>query len=150
MELDDLMSWREQIRQVWDREKWKAEVQTKYKPVGRKIKPMNVLPVNGESPGGKGLTFEERGPSVEGEMHGGKTVPRGSRLTPERLTAMNIGGDFLTMEEKQLFIDILFEYEGAIAFDESEMGMLHSDVEPPVKINTVPHQPWQQQNLRLP
>ena len=150
MNANDLLSWREQIREVCDRGKWKVEVQTKYKPVEKKIKPMNVPLRSGESPGGRVLTFEKPGSSVEGETHGGKTVPRGSRLTSEQLAAMNIGGDFLTVEEKQLFIDILFEYEGAIAFDESEMGMLHFDVEPAVKINTVPHQPWQQQNLRLP
>src|SRR5919108_1196062 len=117
---------------------------------------MNVSLENGESPGGKALRMGNMSDSMEGETvvtgkpHGGKVVPRGSRLTPERLAAMNIGGDYLTSAEKQLFVDVLFEYEGAIAFDESEMGLLHSDVEPPVKINTVPHQPWQQQNLRLP
>ena len=80
----------------------------------------------------------------------GRVVPRGSRLTPERLKAMRIGEGFLTDEEKQLFIDILFEYEGAIAFTDAEMGMIRPEIEPPVIIHTVPHEPWQQQNLRLP
>ena len=30
------------------------------------------------------------------------------------------------------------------------MGLLHPEIEPPVVIHTVPHSPWQQQNLRLP
>ena len=30
------------------------------------------------------------------------------------------------------------------------MGLLHESIEPPVVIPTVPHVPWQQQNLRLP
>ena len=77
-------------------------------------------------------------------------VPRGSRLTPERLAAMKIGNGFLSDAEKQLFIDILFEFEGAIAFTDSEMGLLDPSIEPPVVIPTVPHEPWQQQNLRLP
>ena len=80
----------------------------------------------------------------------GKTVPRGSRLTPERLASMKIGTGFLSGPEQQLFIDILFEYEGAVAFDETEMGLLDSSIEPPVVIHTIPHTPWQQQNLRLP
>ena len=63
---------------------------------------------------------------------------------------MNIGTGFLSDQEKQLFIDILFEFEGAIAFDDSEMGLLDSSIEPPVVIHTVPHFPWQQQNLCLP
>ena len=89
MDTNDLLSWREQVRQVWDRGKWKAEVQTKYKSVGRKIKPMNVPLASGESPGGKSLSFGKRESSAEGETeaeedrkaterHGGKTVPRGS------------------------------------------------------------------------
>ena len=41
---------------------------------------------------------------------------------------MMIGGNFLSEQEKQLFIDILFEFEGAIAFDESEMGLLHESM----------------------
>jgi hypothetical protein len=62
---------------------------------------------------------------------------------------MKIGVNFLTPAEKQLFINILFEYEGAVAFDESEMGLLHSSISPPVVIHTIPHQPWQQQNIRF-
>src|SRR4030095_6047520 len=41
-------------------------------------------------------------------------------------------------------------FEGVLAFDDSEMGLLNSVVEPPVIIHTVPHIPWQQQGLRLP
>ena len=68
-------------------------------------------------------------------------VPRGSRLTPERLSKMKIGTGFLTKEEKQLFIDILSEFEGAIAFEDSEMGLLNPMIEPPIHIHTVPDIP---------
>jgi hypothetical protein len=71
-------------------------------------------------------------------------------LAPERLAAMRIGHNFLSPAEKQLFVGILFDYEGAVALDESEMGLLHHSIEPPVVIHTVPHTPWQQQNPRLP
>jgi hypothetical protein len=63
---------------------------------------------------------------------------------------MNIGNFFLSEAEKQWFIDILFEYEGAVAFDDSEMGLLNPAIEPLIVIHTVPHTPWQQQNIRLP
>jgi len=66
------------------------------------------------------------------------------------LILLNIGTGLLSQNEKQLFIDILFKYEGAIAFEDSEMGLLRSEIEPPVVIHTIPHSPWQQQNLRLP
>ena len=56
----------------------------------------------------------------------------------------------MTAEEKAAFINILFEFEGAIAFDDSEMGCLGKHIEPPIYAHTVPHVPWQQQNLRLP
>jgi len=55
---------------------------------------------------------------------------------------------FLSDVEKQLFIDIPYEYEGAIIFEDLEMGLLDPSIEPPV-IHTVPHTPWQQPNLRL-
>jgi hypothetical protein len=85
------------------------------------------------------------------KVHAGKVVPRGSRLTPERLAAMEIGGGTLSREEEELVIErVLFRYEGAIAFEDSHMGLLDPAIEPPIVIQTVPHQPWQQQNLRLP
>ena len=71
-------------------------------------------------------------------------IPRGSRLTPERLAIMKIGTGFLL----QLFIDILYKYEGAIVFDDSEMRLLWPEIEPSVVIHTIPHEPWQQQNIR--
>ena len=83
-------------------------------------------------------------------VHAGKTVPRGSRLTSERLQQMRIGGDFLSDEERQLFVNILFEFEGALAFEDGEMRLLDESIEPPVIVQTVPHAPWQQNNLRLP
>jgi hypothetical protein len=79
-----------------------------------------------------------------------RQVPRGFKLTPGRLAAMKIGNNFLSLAEKQFFVDMPFEYEGMIAFDESEMGLLHPSIEPPVIVHTIPHTPWQQQNLRLP
>jgi hypothetical protein len=63
---------------------------------------------------------------------------------------MKIGTNFLSKEEIQIFIDILFEFEGAIAFEDSEMGLLNPAIEPPAVIHTIPHVPWQQQNIRLP
>ena len=109
-----------------------------YKRKERKVHPANVPLPDGVNPIPPTLPTK------------GKWVPRGSRLTPERLAKMKIGIGFLSPEERQIFVDILVEYEGAIAFDESEMGLLDPSIEPPVVIHTVPHTPWQQQNIRLP
>ena len=35
------------------------------------------------------------------------------------------------LAERQLFVDILFEFEGALAFEDGEMGLLDESVEPP-------------------
>ena len=153
-----------------------AAVQTMYKRKGRKINSVNVPLPRGVNPGAKansggqlrgGETWrrfgdaeiirrqvgdgserhEEIGEDLETWRRGGTVVPRGSRLTPERLERMQIGGDFLSVAEKELFVGVLFDYEGAIAFDNSEMGKLKPEIEPPFVMHTVP---WQQQNLRLP
>jgi hypothetical protein len=133
---------KEELDQLWTRREWRAWSRTMYKKKGKKVHPMNVPLPDGIKP--------EGGVVGDVKTEGLTVVKRGWRLTPERLAKMNIGGGFLTDEEKQLFVDILFEYEGAIAFEDSEMGLLKDSVEPPVMIHTVPHEPWQQQNLRLP
>ena len=113
-----------------------------YKRKGRKTNPVNTSLQEGINPGGNVMMEVIGNESLEEEMQGGgRKVPRGSRFTPERLAQMKIGGGMLSKEEKQLFIDILFEHEGAIAFDDSEMGLLNPEIEPPVKIHTVPHSP---------
>ena len=129
-----------------------AAVRTMYKRKGRKINPVDVPLEDGVNPGGgvnsggllqKGETCGQIGEDLEPWRRGGTVVSRGSRLTPERLASMRIGGDFLSDAEKQLFVNILFDYEGAIAFDDSEMGILKPEIEPPIVMHTVPHKPWQ-------
>ncbi|HMD13399.1 MAG TPA: hypothetical protein VKI62_02095, partial [Bacteroidota bacterium] len=151
------------FEEVWSQWKWRAFVRTMYKRKGKKVLPSNVPLPDGINPGGGvngrieeidevngGVNLGTEDNLVASTRWTGKIVPRGSRLTPERLSKMKIGINFLTAPEKQLFVDILFEYEGAIAFEDSEMGFLNPEIEPPVVIHTVPHSPWQQQNLRLP
>ena len=115
------------------RSDWEALVETKYKRKDKKVQSANVpLPRDIHPIPSVRLAESVSLPNGSGGSnnvpHGGKTVPRGSRLTPERLAKMMIGGNFLSEQEKQLFIDILFEFEGAIAFDESEMGLLHESM----------------------
>jgi hypothetical protein len=122
-----------------------ARVRTMYKRKDKKVNPVDAPLPNGVNPGGGAIRRGSK--SEEGEKHAGKTVQRGSRLTPERLEKMRIGDGFLSDSEKQMFINILFEYEGAIAFTDDEMGLLGPSIEPAVIVHTVPHTPWQQQNL---
>jgi hypothetical protein len=136
------------LSEVLTKQEWAAYIRTMYKRKHRKINPVNIPLPNGVNPGG-GANFDTSDSSSQ-KRKIGKIVPKGSRLTSERLKKMKIGGGTLSTAEWQLFVDILFEFEGAIAFEGSEMGLLNPDIEPPVVIHTVPHVPWQQQNIRLP
>jgi hypothetical protein len=82
------------------------------------------------------INLDEIGPPKQGRV-----VLHGSRLTLEHIEKMKIGNGFLSDAEEQLFVDILYEYEGAVAFDDSEIGLLNPEIEPPVVIHTVPHVP---------
>ena len=131
------------------------EVRTMYKRKDKKVRPMNVpLPCGVDLRGGisrrNGKPTVERETPVTSEKHSGKTVPRGSRLTPERLAQMKIGDGLLTPEEEEMFVNILFEYKGVFSFEDDEMGCPDERIKPPVVIHTVPHSPWQQQNIRQP
>jgi hypothetical protein len=73
-------------------------------------------------------------------VNAGKVVPRSSRLTPERLAAMNISSRTLSKEEVELVQErVLFQFEGAIAFEDAHMRLLDPAIEPPIVIHTVPH-----------
>jgi len=116
-----------------------------YKWKGKKIHPANVPLSGGINPGG-GVNSESKDSRLGtdlgmrlGPSDGSCRVPRGSRLTPEWLAKMRIGNGFLSESERQLFVDILYEFEGAIAFDDSEMGLLNPTIEPSIFIHTVPH-----------
>lgn len=76
-------------------------------------------------------------------------IPRGSRLTAERLKSLDVG-DWLWPEEHRLFEEMMINREGAIAFEWSECGKIHEDVSPDIVIKTVPHEAWQEKNFPCP
>ena len=55
---------------------------------------------------------------------------------------MNIDSNFPSDAERQLFIDIFFEFEAAVAFNDSEMELLNSEIQPSVVIHTISHALW--------
>lgn len=77
------------------------------------------------------------------------TIEKGSRLTPERIEKMNIG-QFLTIQEKELLLGMLFNREQALAWDFTEKGIIKESVAEPPRIRTVPHQAWQQAAFQPP
>ena len=60
---------------------------------------------------------------------------------------MRIGTD-LWREEREFLMEVPFNREVAIAFDSSEKGRFHDDIEPPQMIPTFPHKPWQAPSFR--
>ena len=76
-------------------------------------------------------------------------IPRGSRLTAERIQSLRIGED-LTKEERSILLEILHNREEAIAFDFSEKGVVKEEVEEPHKIPTIDHKAWQAPGFRVP
>ncbi len=120
-----------------------------YKRKDRKILPANVPLPDGVNPTNvpsdlKPIYSLDQLPLLHEPIVGpwkGKIVPRGSRLTPERLAKMKIGTGYLREAERKLFVDILYEFEAAVAFDESEMGLLDPSIEPPIVIPTIPYTP---------
>ena len=56
---------------------------------------------------------------------------------------MNIHTSFLSNQEKQIFINVLFYYKDAIAFDDFEMKLLDSVIKLLVIIHTIFYISWQ-------
>ena len=107
---------------MWDTlrlQKETALARTAYKWKDRKVNLVDVTLSDGVNP--QGRSFVQ---NVVPPCYAGKTVTKGSRLMDDWLEQMKIGGSFLMTEEHSLFIDILFEFEGMIEFEDSEMYCL--------------------------
>lgn len=130
-----------------------------YKSKAKKVQPVNEADQIGEAPGGKDDWYERsRVRDTQQDQHGRfqhlllprfSNLPRGSRLTPERLAKLNVGST-LWPEERALFNEMMLNREGAIAFEWPEYRRFHEDVSPPVIIKTIPHKAWQAPNFPLP
>ena len=59
-------------------------------------------------------------------------------------------GDALTVQEKDLLLEMLFNREAAMAWDFSEMGKVKDIVSPPQQIRTIPHDAWQAPGFPVP
>ena len=62
---------------------------------------------------------------------------------------MKVGQD-LTVEEKGVFLEVLFNREAAITFNFTAKGRFSGDIEPPHIIPTISHTPWQAKNFKVP
>ena len=139
-----------------------ARVRTMYKRKKDKVRPVDVSQSDGSKPGGTEDWHEK---AVEEERRSGynmprakydqyltpkfSDIPRGSRLTPERIETLKIGED-VTPEERELLLAMLFNREKALAWTFDEIGKIRPEVAPPQEIKTVEHTPWQVPNFKIP
>jgi len=130
-----------------------------YKGKDKKVRPVDANDGTGDPPGGRYDWYERSKARECPQEHVGvyrdyllpriTSIPRGSRLTPERLKALEVG-NWLWENERAMFDEMMINREGAIAFDWKEVSKIHEDVSPPIVIKTVPHEAWQEKNFPCP
>ena len=147
-----------QQARVWQGKR-EARVATAYKRAAKKVKPVDTDQTDGSIPGGilnwkdkalekeKGLPKNDKFPDYLIPKF--SAIPRGSRLTPERMKKLIIG-DGLLPRERELFEEMLYCREAVMAWEFHEMGKVSRDVSPPVKINAIPHKAWQTPSFAIP
>lgn len=138
-----------------------ARVDAAYKRKAEKVRPVDTDRSDGTIPGGS-LTWKKdaiskevpediknRGPYSHWLIPKFSNLARGARMTPERLSKMIVGEE-LTIKEKELVTEMLYNREAALAWDFSHIGRVNPDVAPPQEIRTVPHQAWQVPGFQIP
>ena len=119
-----------------------AQVDTKYKTVAKKVKPV-ALP----------LPPESKEKMDEASMQPNLRDPNkiGHKFTQETLKEMKIGDkDFLSSVEKECFEEMLVKHGKAFAFQSHEIGCVDPSVIAPMVIFTVPHVPWNLRPIPVP
>lgn len=137
-----------------------VRVRTMYKRKADKILPVNSSVSDGSKPGGvsnwreRAIAREEKSP-LQPNRYPQWLRPRqalfavGARLTPERAERMKIG-DELTPQERDVFLEMLYNREGALAWAFNEIGKISEDIAEPQVIRTVPHEAWQAKGFHIP
>jgi hypothetical protein len=139
-----------------------VDVFTMYKRKADKVRPVeaDVTLTDGSTPGGlvawreDCLKREALLPPGTGPFDGTllikkfSSIPRGSRLTAERIKAL-VTGTELRPRERELFLEMMFNREAALSWDFSEIGRVRPEVAPPQEIRTVEHKPWQHPGFKI-
>jgi hypothetical protein len=77
------------------------------------------------------------------------SFPQGTRLTPERLEAIDVGQG-LTCQELQALLEVLYHWEVALSWAFDECGKLSAEAIGEFEIPTVHHKPWQCKGFPMP
>ena len=74
-----------------------------------------------------------------------------AKISQERMNELNVNPTgFLSSEEEKLFKHVLVLNESGIAFVDAERGTLKESYFTPYIIPTIPHIPWEYQNIPIP
>ena len=139
-----------------------VRVNTLYKRKADKVQPVNSSESDGSKPGGDpkwrekaiareraaGLYSQPRSYSQWLNPRFASFV-RGSRLKPERVERLLVG-DMLSPAEKDVMLEMLYNREGALAWEFDEIGRVKDEVAPPQEIKTIPHEAWQAKSFHIP
>jgi hypothetical protein len=129
-----------------------------YKRKAQKVRPVDLGESDGSKPGGVvNWVAKSRKADVrsQDEKYSGWLIPkfsdieRGSRLTKKRLEELIVGAD-LTLQERDVFEEMLYNREKAMAFDWQHKGMVRPEVAPPQVIRMVKHKAWQVPGFPIP
>ena len=126
------------------------EVNTKYKTVDKKVRPLNI-----PLPEKYGATrfFKpalSRDPNVTAVRPNAPTFQPGGRLTEERVQALDFGPEgWINEQEKQMLLDVLRMHEKALSWDKSEKGCLKQTYASDYVIPVVDHVPWQDKPIPI-
>ena len=131
-------------------------VATAYKRKADKVRPVDAPLLDGSQPAGdpewrqKAIARERYQPGKYSKFITGKfsNIKKGSRLTKARMATLDVGD--LSPAEKDVFLNMLYNREAALAWDFSEIGLLREEVAPASRIRTVEHKPWQHPGFNIP
>ena len=117
-----------------------------------KVRPVDLGVSDGSKPGGildwveksklTDVVHDEKGEYSEWLIPKFSDIEKGSRLTEERAVKLVIG-EGLTVQERAVFFEMLYNREKALAFNFSHRGKIRLEVAPPQVIKTIEHKAWQ-------
>ena len=119
-----------------------ARVETKYKTVDRKVKPVAAPLPEGSLERIKGVAID---PSLR------DPAGIGHRFTNKMVQGLKIGGGgFLLPTEEDQFKRMLERHGKAFTFSPGEIGCVNPTIVEPMVIFTVPHVPWCLKPIQVP
>jgi hypothetical protein len=127
-----------------------AIVATMYKPVEKKIRPINTKGPLNFNPPLRRVPFE-RDPYATPLTPNPPEFTPTEWLTTERLEKINLGPEgWLSEEERKLYLHVLSLRNQALSFDDNERGLLKRTYADPYRFSTIPHEPWAKKPIPIP